>query len=325
MAQFRQDMVSGEWVLISAGRKKRPHAFAERQEPAQPQRDCVFEDLSKQELIWREPDNGDWRVAVIHNKFPAVESGVCGPTTTVGKFKVHDGKGQHDVIVYRDHDKPVQDFSVAQAVEMIRAYKRRYREILDIDGCLQYILIFHNYGQEAGASIYHPHSQLLSTPILPPDVQHSLHGAQRYFAEHGRKVYDIMVDHELEQKKRIVYENGRFVAFCPFVSKYPYEVRIFPKEGHAHFERMPDEYDEAFAQALLAVLGKMRSALKDPALNYFIHTAPTESALGDLHDVYTWHLEVIPKVKIDAGFELATGFGVNMVDPDEAAELLKKA
>ena len=134
-----------------------------------------------------------------------------------------------------------------------------------------------------------------------------------------------MLAWEMEQGKRIVYENDFFVAFCPYVSKYPYEVRIFAKEGHAHFEKMPEVLDPPLADALGIVLKKIAVVLDNPAYNFFIHTAPVESSLPDLHEFYSWHVEILPKFKIDAGVEIGTGFGVNVIDPDEAAVELREA
>ena len=130
---------------------------------------------------------------------------------------------------------------------------------------------------------------------------------------------------EIEQKDRIVYENDFFVAFCPFVSKYPYELRIFPKDGHAHFEKMPEALDTYLADIMSVVFRKLKKALNNPSYNFFIHTASAKEDLENkFHEFYTWHLEIIPKLSMIGGFELGTGVYVNIVDPDEAAKLLKE-
>lgn len=325
-SEFRQNLVSGEWVLIAAGRKNRPEAVHKRDKFYQTSAECPFCDLAKtgQETVWRYPDNDDWAVTVIRNKFPAVQTGVCDPGSKFGPFEIHMGKGTHDVFVYRDHEIQLHDFTRDQLVQVIRAYKRRYREIEEAGGCIKYIMVFHNFGREAGASIYHSHSQILSTPILPPNVQRSLHGSYRYYGEHRKRVSDVIVLWEKEQGKRIVWENDFFVAFCPYASKNPGAVRIYPKSGSAHFNMIPDEMDPYFADILRACLKKMKIAFDDPAYNFFIHTAPTETVLGDMHEFYCWHVEIMPKFKIDAGFEMGTGVDINMMDPDEAADKLRQ-
>ena len=325
--EFRQDLVSGDWVLFSTGRK---HSIRKFEIMHQPKNECPFENLkeSQQEIISQYPDEENPTVTIIKNKFPAVISGICGPDRLEGPVSVHDATGIHEVIVYKDHDRHFSDFSVDQMTDTVRVYKKRYQEIaLEKSNCTSYIMIFHNYGQEAGASISHPHSQIISTPILPPDISRSIRGSYKFYKENKKRVYDVLVNWEREEKKRIVYENDIFIAFCPFFSKNPYEVRIFAKDGHAHFEKMPDELDKYLADALVNVLKKIKTVLNDPPFNFFIHTAPTEAQWDkvNFHEFYHWHIEILPKLSIMAGFELGTGIDINVVDPDQAAEELRNA
>lgn len=327
--EFRQDLVSGDWVLFSTGRAKRPQEDKKAEDPAYKSKEnCPFEDLLKsgQKIVWGHPDKENWEVMVIENKYPAVKRGICGPGWKTGPFNIFDAAGVHNVMIFKNHDLHLPDFTNEQMVEAIKVYKKRYQEIAAGGGCIAYVMIFHNFGQPAGASIYHPHSQIISTPILPPDVSKSFYGSLKFYQENKKRVYDLVIDWEKEEKKRIICENEDFIAFCPFVSKKPYEVRIFPKESHAHFERMPDELDSRLAEVLLAVLKKMRKALDSPPFNFFIHTAPVETSSSEkTHEFYSWHIEVLPKLSISAGFELGTGIDINVVDPDKAAEELREA
>ncbi|TSC90674.1 MAG: UDPglucose--hexose-1-phosphate uridylyltransferase [Parcubacteria group bacterium Gr01-1014_2] len=326
--EFRKDLVSGDWVLFSTGRTKRPNGKKEEESAAYKSKEgCPFEDPVKsgQEIVWGYPNEKDWRVMVIKNKYPAVKQGICGPGWKNGPFNIFDATGIHDVIIFKEHDFYFADFTKEQATEVIKVYKKRCQEIASSGGCIDYVMIFHNSGRRAGASIYHPHSQIISTPILPPDVSRSFYGSLKFYQEHKKRVYDLIIEWEKEQKKRIIYENDNFIAFCPFVSKLPYEVRIFSKESHAHFERMPDELDSDLADVLLISLKKIRKVLDDPPYNFFIHTAPVETFSGKIHEFYSWHIEILPKLSISAGFELGTGIDINVVDPDRAAEELRNA
>ncbi len=325
LTEFRQDLVSGDWVLFSTARG---HSIRKFEDSFQPQENCPFEDPEKsgQEIVWGYPDNKKWNLMVIKNKYPAVSSGVCAPDRLSGPFNVHDGIGEHNVIIFKDHNKHFSDFEAEEAVEAIRVYKKRYQEMSEASECVEYIMIFHNFGREAGASLYHPHSQIISLPILPPDVSRSLYGSYRYFQKNNKRVYDVILERELKEANRIVYENDMFVAFCPFVSKFPYEIRIFSRDSHAHFEKMPDEFDKYLADVLINVLKKIKKALNNPPYNFFIHTAPSkEDKFQNSHEFYSWHIEILPKLSISAGFELGTGIDINVVDPDEAAEKLRDA
>src|SRR3989344_3492851 len=320
--EFRQDLVSGEWVLFATGRAKRPHtnennSVADKEYKST--KNCPFEDFKKSgnEPVWFNPNETDWKIAVIKNKFPAVKPGICNPATTLGPFNIQEAVGFHDLFVYKDHDKHFADFSKEEIVEVIRTYKRRYREISELEGCVRYILIFHNFGHDAGASLYHPHSQIISMPILPPDVSRSINGSHNFYKDHKERVYDVLMKWEKEHGNRTIYENDLFIAFCPFVSKTPYEIRIFSRDSHSNFEKMPDEFDKYLADVLSTVLKKIKKALGDPSYNLFVHTAPAETELEGVHEFYSWHIEILPKIKIDAGVEMGTGVDVNTVDPDE--------
>lgn len=325
--EFRQDLVSGEWVLFATGRAGGHIDKTPKNGALQADKDCPFDDPHKtgQEILWGYPDDKNWEIMVIKNKYPAVKPGMCGSGSKAGPFEVHDAMGDHDVIVYKDHDTQFADFSSEKLVSVIRTYKKRFVEIAESrKDCTQYVLIFHNHGPEAGASIVHPHSQIISLPILPPDVTRSLRGSHQFYKDNDKRVYDIIIRWELEQKKRIVYENDLFVAFCPFVSKFPYEIRIFPRDSHAHFDQMPDTFDKYFADAMSVVLRKIKKSLNNPSYNFFIHTSPIRiGSPENFHEFYTWHIEFIPKLSMAAGFEIGTGVDINVVDPDEAAELFR--
>ena len=328
--EFRQDLVSGEWVLFATGRAAKPnpkHIDTDNEE-FRSKKNCPFEDIigSGNEILWLYPDDKNWDIAVIKNKYPALMPGICVPSHTNGPFSINKAVGSHDVVVYKDHDTHFGDMTIEQLDSVTKIYKKRYNEILETGGdCTQHIMIFHNFGVGVGASLYHPHSQIISMPILPPDISRSLYGSQKFYKEKGQKIYDLLVNWEIEQKNRIIYENEFFIAFCPFVSKYPYELRIFPKDGHAHFEKMPDPLDKYLADAMSVVFKKIKKALNDPPYNFFIHTASVkEDPDNKFHEFYTWHIEIIPKLGMIGGFELGTGVYVNVVDPDEAAKLLRE-
>ncbi len=336
-AEFRQDIVSGDWVLIAPNRGKRPEPNRE-QRLMQPKETCPFEDPQatghgQPVLAYRGseriPAGGDltgWTIQIIPNKYPALTPGAPSPDRTTGLFKTHAATGHHELLITRDHDRSFAQFSTTEVQEVVTAYRERYREIAAEPGTV-YVLIFHNHGLRAGASLSHNHSQIISLPILPPEIKESMDGAERYWREYGRKPHDLMLAWELEQGTRIVYQNERFVVLCPYVSKTPYELRIFPRDSSPYFEHLPDSDLPGFADALSATLRAVHDALGDPDYNFYIHTAPVardpEQRLD--YEFYHWHVEVMPRIKVDAGFELGTAISINQVDPDDAAEHLREA
>lgn len=321
--EFRKDLVSGEWVLMSSVRAQRPHEGT-HERLSDTHADCPFEpermtDQEKPVLV-----SGDGRVVVIPNKFPALQKGVCGPVRTVGPVEVFDAVGYHELVITRDHDRHFAHFTTDETAEVLGVYRDRYRQMAS-DDCGAYISIFHNHGKAAGASIYHNHSQIISTPIIPPEVRRSLRGAQRYHDANGVGVHRALIDWEMKEGKRIVYENAQFIAFCPFVSKAGYEVRIFPKTQSPRFEESGDDSLHDCADALNAVLGKLYRALNDVDYNFYIHTVPVTDDPAINEDCYHWHLEIVPRIPIAAGFELSTAIYINPFDPDDCAKHLRDA
>lgn len=325
--EFRKDLVSGEWVLFATNRAKRPDpdGSEKKEKFHQPKEDCPFEDPVKfgNELVWSLPAGSDWKIMVVKNKFPVVKEKNCDLGRQTGPFDVREAVGAHDVFVFRDHNKKLADFSSSEMTETIGVYKKRHQEISSLSNCTQFVLLFHNSGREAGASLFHPHTQIMSLPIVPPDMFRSLAGARRFFTEHKKRVYDLMIEWEIEQQKRVICENKAFIAFCPFVSHSPYEVRIFPKNGQGDFDRISLDEESYLAEIMSVVLKKIRSALDDPAYNFFIHTVPLKNSLGDGQQFYTWHVEILPRFSMVGSFELGTRIDINIVDPDEAAEKLR--
>ena len=117
--EFRQDLVSGDLVLLASGRAKRPNHDINKKDFYQPKEGCPFENLknSGQEIVWGYPENENWRAMVIKNKFPALKPGLCGPNKKIGPFNSNDATGSHDIIVFRDHDLLFSDFSKEQMVD----------------------------------------------------------------------------------------------------------------------------------------------------------------------------------------------------------------
>ncbi|MBP9822468.1 MAG: DUF4931 domain-containing protein [Candidatus Pacebacteria bacterium] len=331
--EFRQDLISGEWILFSTARAKKPHPKDEG--PFyQSKEECFFEPekMNQQEtpvVIYNKGQkvsdlSGEWTTVVIPNKFPALTKGVCSKSRSVGPFAVVDGNGFHELVITRDHEKSFAQFSEEETSEILRVYLERYREISK-DDCGQYISIFHNHGRLAGGSVYHHHSQIISMPMVPSFISRHLDSAKKYFDKTGKNIHQDLIDWEVSEGKRIVYQNEGFIAICPYVSKTEYEIVIFPKKDKPDFIDISEEEVPLLANILNGVLGKLYKALDNVDYAFFIHTVPPnkEGVLG--HANYRWHLEIIPRVKIDAGLELGTGVLVNTVDPDEAANLLRNS
>jgi len=323
-SELRFDLVSKNWVVIATGRGKRPNDFSKqiRAKETADNKACVFCELSSQEkpVLEYKDEAGQWALVVIPNKYPAFSHAASLHERAEGPYSLMDGVGFHEVVITRDHEKSLAQMTVPQVRQVVDAYQERYLELAN-EEFVNYISVFHNHGAEAGASVAHPHSQIIAIPLIDPDLSRSLNGSRLFFENQGECVHCKMIEWDLEDRRRIIYENKLFVVLAPFASRVAFEMRIYPKEHHAYFERIKDKEKDLFAEALHEALGRLFKGLNDPAYNFFIHTAPSD---GKDYNHYHWHLEVFPKTSIWAGFELGAGIEISTIEPEKAAEYLRE-
>ena len=327
--ELRQDLITGDWVVVSTIRAKRPDEFAKKEIDNDGQEDvsnCLFCDpkLSGQEkdvLLYGTGDD-DWSLRVFPNKYPAFSRPTGGQIThkEEGPYFWMDSVGYHEVIVTRDHDKHIGRMEQVMVAEILDAYQSRYIDLMNKKS-VNYIDIFHNHGKRAGASISHPHSQLMAIPIISPYVKSELDGAEQYHKTNKQCVYCAMLEWEREVQKRIVFENEEFVVFCPFAARSNFEMWVMPKKHKPYFERMTEVEKMAGGEALQKAIAKLDKALNNPDFNFYIHTSPCD---GKDYPHYHWHIEILPKLNIWAGFEVSTGIEIVTISPEDAAEYLKE-
>jgi UDPglucose--hexose-1-phosphate uridylyltransferase len=328
MPELRKDPVVGRWVIISTERARRPSDFAGQ--PVTPAGGpCVFceghEAGTPPEILAGRPGgaapNGPgWTWRVVPNRFPALRiEGELEPAGD-GVFDRMNGVGAHEVVIETpEHGASFATLSTDALADVLRAYRERLAD-LKKDPRFQYVLIFKNHGESAGASLEHPHSQLIATPIIPVMVAEELAGAARYWELKERCVWCDVLRQEARSGRRVVLEVDGFVALAPFAPRFPFETWVLPARHRAAFE----ESDPAELRALAALLGeffrRMGRVLGDPPFNFMLHTAPLRAPeLPSFH----WHLEIIPKLTRVAGFEWGSGFFINPMPPEDAAEALR--
>jgi UDPglucose--hexose-1-phosphate uridylyltransferase len=267
------------------------------------------------------PDTPGWKVRVVPNLYPAFgrSSGELN-SRRVGPYTVESALGVHEVLINStEHYKDIALLPQEHVSHVLKAYIDRYL-VHRSNPNVKYMLIIVNHGKEAGASREHPHAQLFGTPIVPPSLIEEIEGVRRYRAEKGSCPYCDMLSYEMKVGDRVIFENDRFLVFAPYASKVPFETWLMPKNHSANFENMSDQDVHACAEALKNGLMKLHLGLNDPPFNYYIHTAPYQDhSNGDYH----WHLEILPKLSIWAGFELGSEIMINTALPESAAEFLR--
>ncbi len=239
---------------------------------------------------------------------------------------MREGIGTHEVIISSpSHHNSLALLAPEEAALVISAYRDRYVALKE-DERIKFILLIVNHGKTAGASLEHPHSQLFAIPTVPQLIQEELKGSAKFYKDTGQCVFCKIVGYELKRGIRIIEETERFVAFAPYASRIPFEVWIAPKNHEPRFEAISEEEIREFAQLLQGVLYRFYIGLGDPPYNYYLHTLPCRgvtSRVGDLEQIYHWHLEILPKLSVIAGFELGTNIMINVTRPEDTVEFLR--
>lgn len=325
-SELRQDIITGDWVVIATGRAKRPEDFArtEHEESINDAESCFFchpeeSGQEKDVLIYRR-SSGDWSLRVFPNKYPAFSRGKVPRPLDEGPFFAMSGVGYHEVIVTRDHFLQLALMDKLEVAEVFDAYQERYLDLMNKKS-INFIGIFHNHGKEAGASITHPHSQLMAIPVISPYLKLELDGAEIYHKSNKHCVYCVALEYEQEVKKRLIFENDEFFAFCPFASRAAFEVWVIPKKHKPYFERINDDEKIKLAEVFQKALNSIYKALGNPPYNFYIHTSPCD---GKDYPHYHWHIEILPHTSNWAGFELQTGIEISTIQPEAAAQYLRK-
>lgn len=329
MPELRKDPVLGRWVIIATDRAKRPSSFVctapenpvDAENPFLPGKE---KETPEEVLAYRpagtKPNTPGWWVRVVPNKYPALDSSAALIRRGEGMYDLISGVGRHEVIIESpDPTKQIPDMDEEQVQEIIWAYRDRSVDIKR-DPRFRYTQVFKNYGMQSGASFWHPHSQLIALPIVPSAVHEELVGAKKYYEYKERNVYLDVIHQEQRDKVRVVLENDQFICFCPYASRFPFEMQIMPKERQQQFSDVNKSAVTDLASILKGSLKKLQLALNDPAYNMIIRTTPEDEAKSPWCH---WRIEILPALSRVAGFEWGSGFFINPVTPEDAAEMLR--
>jgi len=328
MAQLRRDPITGRWIITEIEHPKGPADF-EIESHQKRNGNCPFcygnEHMTPPEIeAFRESGtsrNGPgWFTRVVPNKFPALQIEGNLDRLGVGIYDRTNGIGAHEVIIETPHhEKELSDLTPEEIRHVLNAYRHRSLDLRG-DKRLKYMMIFKNYGQSAGASLEHPHSQLIALPFVPKRVLEELKGAARYYEYRDRCGYCDMIDQELEENERVVCQNAEFLAFAPFVSRFPFECWLLPKEHASDFSQIQDKDLVLLAELLKDLLSRLKRVLRDPSYNLLLHTSPVENFY---EESYHWHMEIMPRLTQVMGFEWGTGFYINPTPPEAAVSYLR--
>lgn len=324
MPVLRFDATTHDWVIFAPERGQRPRELDVGPPASSTLASCPFcpgREMAGDETFRLPDGKGGWKVRIIRNRFPALVRNDRTGHRGSDLFQEKGGYGSHEVLIESpEHGTALGDQPLQQVEEVLKGLRDRSR-VLAEDPTLAFILAFKNHGEGAGTSMRHPHWQMVAMPVVPR--RHRLRHivAEDYFNRNGRCLYCDLLEGELAEGARIVAANAGFVALSPYASYLPFQVRILPRRHAASFLLVPDLDLPDLAAILRTVLRRLDGALKDPAFNLALNSAP----LGDERKQYfMWHIDVLPRLSTPAGFELGSGMSINSVLPEKAAKVLRE-
>ena len=308
MPKYRHDAIHDRRVVIAAERSARPYTTQTGTVARTGPDTCPFCEQHESETppeTFRvgdgEPDTPGWRVRVVPNLYPIV-----GTDPAAG-----DATGAHEVVILSpDHDRGFGTLSDDQAVEVFTVLRDRTRTHLDAGRA--FVAAFVNHGRGAGASIEHPHAQLVAPDAPAADV----------LAMTARFTTDLVAA-EIAAARRadLVVVDGPAPAWCPPASWSPYLIRVAHRSTRARFDDATDAEVRVVALATRDAVAAVDHALPGAPYNLIVHSAPRDIPAHEMH----WHVEIVPRTSVVAGFELGSGVFANSVAPEQAARVLREA
>jgi UDPglucose--hexose-1-phosphate uridylyltransferase len=319
--------VSGRVVIIAADRAGRPNDFPvpgalTGGRPAE----CPFcpgNEAATPPEILRVGDGARWRVRVVPNRYPALAPDGGRPVSDPAAVTTRPAAvGVHEVTIEGpDHQGHPAAWPPEVLGEVLGVYRLRLRA-LAADPRLAYAIVFKNHGAGSGATLAHPHAQLMGLTFVPELPAREIEGARRHTAATGRCLWCDAIRDERAAGERLVAEAGGLVALVPLAARFPFETWVLPARHQERFEDSSPDDLVAVAAMLGDVLRRLGAVASDPPFSWVLHTAPLGpgAAVG-----FHWHFEIWPVVTRVAGFEWGTGVFVNPMRPEDAARRLRTA
>ncbi|WP_339659841.1 UDP-glucose--hexose-1-phosphate uridylyltransferase [uncultured Polaribacter sp.] len=290
----RLNILTGEWVLVSPHRAKRPwqgqnEEISTEQRPAYDE-SCYLCATNTRINGEVNPDYKD--VFVFTNDFAALQNDSPSFAVNDGLFKAQSETGICKVICFSpDHSKSLAQMEVEDIKKVVNAWQKEYTE-LGANESINYVQIFENKGAVMGCSNPHPHGQIWSQSTLPNEVYKKDQQQRAYFDKNKTSLLGDYLQQELVAKERIIFENDDFVVFIPFWAVWPFESMIAPKKAQKNILELSDVEANNYAEAI-SVITQLYDKLFNTSFPYSsgIHQSPTD---GEENEHWHWHMSFYP-------------------------------
>jgi UDPglucose--hexose-1-phosphate uridylyltransferase len=323
LSDFRYNKLTREWVLFAPNRAKRTqNNYKQLQDKCS--QNCPFgkgdEALTPNE-VFRIGDEHGWRCRVVPNLYNALSINQPIQSYKTFNFENRSGFGAHEVVIETPkHHRQMYHFETNELFDYFITLKLR---LLDLkkDSRLQYFSIFKNHGMDAGASQEHSHSQIIATPFIPRSLQDDLVYFQEHKKQTERDFFDDLLYDEKLFAKGILKENNFFIAYCPYASKYPFEVIIMAKEKLSSIVKLEESHLYALSDITHFIFRQLHKALGEFPFNMLIKNGDIQNE----NSVNRFHIQILPRLYKNAGFEIDTEIFINTFLPEDVVEILKES
>jgi UDPglucose--hexose-1-phosphate uridylyltransferase len=322
MPQLRKDLIHERWVALADSQALKPEDFPIAKQNITVRRAesicpfCAGHEYMTPAAV-ETVGESDWQLRVVPNKYTAFSlQGELAPGET-GVYAFMNSLGIHEVVIETpQHALKLQDYSREHVAAYLQLLRRRYAALAQ-DERIQYIQIYRNQGMLAGATVEHSHSQILGFPFLPAVNA----GGARYYREHRRCLFCALLEQDMAQRDRVIYEGTHFVLLCPYAACYPYGIWLAAKEHICHITEFPEAAMQELALLLQVYVGAMLKAVGGCSYNIIVNTSPVNQAAAE---GYHWYMEINPRLTIASAVEVASGIHMNPVAPELAAVMLRR-
>jgi UDPglucose--hexose-1-phosphate uridylyltransferase len=321
------DRTAGTAEGSTASAAKAHTASADDDRTARPA--CPFcwgnEGMTPPEVLRVPAGAPDWRVRVVPNLYAAVDPrGDTVPVPPAPQSPAPQSPalftGRHEVLVESGrHDWDLRRGDPDEVATILFAMRERCR-VLAADGPAA-ISAFRNYGARAGASLVHPHSQLVALDHAPPGLLDRWRRAREHHDRTGGCLHDAIAAAERRDARRVVLDLGEVLVFQDRAGRVPHQTTLLPAEPAAGLAGASDRMLTVLAGVLPRVLAGLAAVLDDPAYNLVVHAGPVGDPAADAW--YRWHITIYPRVTTIGGLEIATGVAVNPSTPEQTAAILR--
>jgi UDPglucose--hexose-1-phosphate uridylyltransferase len=248
------------------------------------------------------------------------------PLSDEADGRARPGFGIHEVVIDGpDHDRDWDELPEGHLRDLLGVFRDRLRAI-EREPSIRYIQVFKNKGGKAGASLRHPHTQILAMPVVPRQVRDEVEAQVRYGQSSGSCPGCRLIEEE-ETGPRLICAGREFVALAPFASRFPYEIHIRPRRHAALFSAMSEAELAPLAATMKDLFRRLRAVAGHPAYHLVLRQAPVSSASTEadrsIMDFVHWRFEILPVLGAIAGFEWGTGCFINPIIPENAAAALR--